>query len=100
VIGEIFEDAKIPVFVSLSKVASGYMSTDTEMVTFGAVRIECNNQGSQPLAVGKLPEHLHQQLVPAGKMLDVAVSAVLLYDSIKFASIEDRKLAGRKRIDH
>ena len=45
-IGEIFEVAKITVFVSLSKVASGYMSTDTEVVTFGAVRIESDNQGS------------------------------------------------------
>lgn len=86
-IGEIFEDAKIPVFVSLSKVASGYMSTDTEMVTFGAVRIECNNQGSEPLAVGKLPEHLHQQLVPAGKMLDVAVSAVFSDEIVEVISV-------------
>ena len=34
VIGEILEDAEIPVFVSLCKIAPGYMTTDAEMVAF------------------------------------------------------------------
>lgn len=34
VVGEIFEDAKIPVFVSLCEIAPGYMTTDAEMVAF------------------------------------------------------------------
>ena len=34
VIGEILEDAEIPVFVSLCEIAPGYMTTNTEMVTF------------------------------------------------------------------
>ena len=34
VIGEILEDAEIPVLVSLRQVASGYMTSDTEMVAF------------------------------------------------------------------
>lgn len=34
VIGEILEDAEIPVFVSLCEIAPGYMTTDAEMVTF------------------------------------------------------------------
>ena len=34
VVGEILEDAEIPVFVSLRQVAPGYMTTSTEMVTF------------------------------------------------------------------
>lgn len=34
VVGEIFEDAEIPVFVSLREIAPGYMTTDAEMVAF------------------------------------------------------------------
>lgn len=34
VIGEILEDAEIPVFVSLCEIAPGYMTTDAEMVAF------------------------------------------------------------------
>ena len=34
VVGEILEDAEIPVFVSLCEIAPGYMTTSTEMVTF------------------------------------------------------------------
>ena len=33
-VGEILEDAEIPVFVSLCEIAPGYMTTNTEMVTF------------------------------------------------------------------
>lgn len=33
-VGEILEDAEIPVLVSLRQVAPGYMTTDTEMVAF------------------------------------------------------------------
>ena len=34
VVGEILEDAEIPVFVSLRQVAPGYMTTNAEMVAF------------------------------------------------------------------
>ena len=34
VVGEILEDVETPVFVSLRQVAPGYMTPDTEMVTF------------------------------------------------------------------
>ena len=34
VVGEILENTEIPVLVSLRQVAPGYMTTDTEMVTF------------------------------------------------------------------
>lgn len=34
VVGEVLENAEIPVFVSLRQVAPGYMATDSEMAAF------------------------------------------------------------------
>ena len=86
--GEVFEDMEVPVLVCLHEIAPSYMTTKTDMVTFGTVRIESSNQGPQSLAVEKLPEHQRKQLVPAGEMLDVANTAVFLHDSVKFAPDE------------
>ena len=79
---------EVPVLVCLHEIAPSYMTTKTEMVTFGTVRIESSNQGPQSLAVENLPEHQRKQLVPAGEMLDVANTAVFLHDSVKFAPDE------------
>lgn len=65
------------------------MLAKAEMVALAAVSLDDDNQITQTLAIGQLSEHHHQQLVPAGEVLHIAVAAVFCDDTTELVVIQE-----------
>ena len=77
-IGELLEDTVIPVCICIGKSTLRSMFAKTLMISLGCMRLSCKNKVTETFTVGQLSEHHDRQLVPAGKGLDILVSAIFL----------------------
>lgn len=57
----------------------------SEMITLIFDGINDANDFPKAITAGKLPKHHYKELVPARESLNILVSAILLYDSIKYS---------------
>lgn len=63
--------------------------THTQVVTFGVMSFERNNQIAQAFSVGELSEHHCKELIPTSQVFDVTVSIIFCNNTVKFTSIEE-----------
>lgn len=54
---ELLEDAVVPLFVGLAKIAPGHGFSDSEMVDLAGMGFQSDDEVTKTLAIGKLPEH-------------------------------------------
>ena len=87
--GEVLKDAIVTILIRLGKVASGDVFSDTKMVAFLLMRLQCNNQVTKTRTVAELAKHQGEKLIPTSEMLHIVVSIVLLDYAIELASIEN-----------
>ena len=55
--GELLEDAVIPLFVSLAKIAPGHGLPDSEVIDLACMRFQCDDEIPKALPIRKLSEH-------------------------------------------
>ena len=75
-VGEVLEDAEVPVLVGLGQVASCGLLPETESVTLLVMGFQRYDQVTQALAIGQSAKHQDEQLVPAREVLDILVAVV------------------------
>lgn len=66
-----------------------YILAHTQVVTFGVMSFERNNQIAQAFSVGELSEHHCKELIPTSQVFDVTVSIIFCNNTVKFTSIEE-----------
>lgn len=57
IVSKLFKDIEISVLIRFSKVAFGYIPTQSQMIRFVGMSLDCNNQVAKTLSITKLPEH-------------------------------------------
>ena len=75
---ELLKDPIVPVGIRLGEVAPGGGFSKPEVKGFGCVGPGYGDHIAETFAVGQLSKHHHGQLVPAGKVLDMAISVVFV----------------------
>ena len=88
-VGEVLEDAEVPVLVGLGQVASCGLLPETESVTLLVMGFQRYDQVTQALAIGQLAEHQDEQLVPARKVLDILVTVVFADKVVEVIPIQE-----------
>ena len=73
---KLLEDTAVAVLVGFREIAFGDMLAKAEVVALAAVSLDDDNQITQTLPIGQLPEHHHQQLIPASEVFHIAVAIV------------------------
>lgn len=81
VISELFKDARISGVVCLGEVTAGNIPTQSEGVELLLHGRRSQDETSQRGLPGQLAKHQGEQLVPAGKVLDVLVAVILFHDA-------------------
>ena len=84
---ELLEDAVIPVFVSLGKVAAGHAFLHPEVVKLPLMSLKSDDQITQSFAVAQLTEHHRKQLIPTTETLYVSVSLILINEMAKLVVV-------------
>ena len=88
-VGEVLEDAEVPVLVGLGQVASCSLLSETEPVTLLVMGFQRYDQVPQTLTIGQLAEHQDEQLVPACEVLDILVAIVFADKVVEVISIQE-----------
>lgn len=84
---EVLKDTVVPVFVCFCKVTPSDIFPDSKMVAFLLMCIQSNNQVSKTFTVAQLSEHQSKKLISTGKMLNILVAIILLYDTEKLVIV-------------
>ena len=83
------EYAVVSILICSCKGWFRYILTHAQVVTFGVMSFERNNQIAQAFSVGELSEHHCKELIPTSQVFDVTVSIIFCNNTVKFTSIEE-----------
>ena len=82
-ISKLFKDLAIPDFVGLGQVAADDAPTEAKMIRLVTARIQVDRLIPKAITIVQLSENHTEQLVPAGKMLNVLIPFVLVNHPVK-----------------
>ena len=86
---KLLEDAVVAPLVGIGESRLGHgIVPKSKMVAFRLVRLQRDNQVAEALPAAELPEHQHQELVPAGEVFHVMVALVLVDQSPELVVVQ------------
>ena len=75
---EVFKDPVVTILIRCGKCRFRYwVMPHAKVVTLGLVSLQCNDNITQALTITKLSEHECHELIPAGEVLDIAITTIL-----------------------
>jgi len=78
-VGKISEDLPVAIFIGIGKIGLGKSTAQTKMIPFASLRFQTQNKVAETFSVCYLAEDHAQELMPAGKMVDL-IGAIILFD--------------------